>query len=139
MEQTCAGRTAVVIPAYKPDDRLPPYVQALKDAGIGRIAVVDDGSGEGFQSIFSQIPEDGISHIISYQPNCGKGVALKRGMAWLLDECPDQDIIVTAGGVIPPQDYDFLYKAGVAAIFGPGSPVAKSAATVMEILLKTIE
>ena len=50
-----------------------------------------------------------------------------------------EDIIVTAGGVIPPQDYDFLYKAGVAAIFGPGSPVAKSAATVMEILLKTIE
>ena len=34
MAQTCAGRTAVVIPAYKPDDRLPPYVQALKDAGI---------------------------------------------------------------------------------------------------------
>ena len=33
MELTCAGRTAVVIPAYKPDDRLPPYVQALKDAG----------------------------------------------------------------------------------------------------------
>ena len=44
MAQTCAGRTAVVIPAYKPDDRLPPYVQALKDAGIGRIVVVDDGS-----------------------------------------------------------------------------------------------
>ena len=43
MAQTCAGRTAVVIPAYKPDDRLPPYVQALKDAGIGRIVVVDDG------------------------------------------------------------------------------------------------
>ena len=46
MEQTCAGRTAVVIPAYKPDDRLPPYVQALKDAGIGKIVVVDDGSGQ---------------------------------------------------------------------------------------------
>lgn len=30
------------------------------------------------------------------------------------------DIIVIAGGVIPPQDYDFLYKAGCAAIFGPG-------------------
>ncbi|MBO7724482.1 MAG: methylmalonyl-CoA mutase [Paludibacteraceae bacterium] len=45
-----------------------------------------------------------------------------------------EDIIVIAGGVIPAQDYDFLYKAGVAAIFGPGSPVAKSAATIMEIL-----
>lgn len=46
-----------------------------------------------------------------------------------------EDIIVIAGGVIPAQDYDFLYKAGVAAIFGPGSSVAKSAATIMEILM----
>ncbi len=45
------------------------------------------------------------------------------------------DIIVIAGGVIPPQDYDFLYKAGVAAIFGPGSPVSKSACDIMHLLL----
>ncbi|MDD4535482.1 MAG: methylmalonyl-CoA mutase [Petrimonas sp.] len=45
------------------------------------------------------------------------------------------DIIVIAGGVIPAQDYDFLYKAGVAAIFGPGSPVAKSAIQIVKILL----
>ena len=47
-----------------------------------------------------------------------------------------EDIIVIAGGVIPAQDYDFLYKAGVAAIFGPGSPVAKAACTIMDILLE---
>ena len=46
-----------------------------------------------------------------------------------------EDIIVIAGGVIPAQDYDFLYQAGVAAIFGPGSPVAKAACQIMEILL----
>ena len=46
-----------------------------------------------------------------------------------------EDILVTAGGVIPAQDYDFLYKAGVVAIFGPGTPVAKSASQVLEILL----
>jgi methylmalonyl-CoA mutase len=45
------------------------------------------------------------------------------------------DIVVIAGGVIPAQDYDFLYKAGVAAIFGPGSPVAKSAILIVKILL----
>ena len=45
------------------------------------------------------------------------------------------DIMVIAGGVIPAQDYDFLYKAGVAAIFGPGSSVAKSACTIMELLM----
>lgn len=47
-----------------------------------------------------------------------------------------EDILVIAGGVIPAQDYDYLYQAGVAAIFGPGSPVAKAACTIMEILLQ---
>ena len=46
-----------------------------------------------------------------------------------------EDIIVIAGGVIPAQDYDFLYKAGVAAIFGPGTNVVKAAQTIMEILM----
>jgi methylmalonyl-CoA mutase len=46
-----------------------------------------------------------------------------------------EDIIVIAGGVIPAQDYDFLYQAGVAAIFGPGSPVSRSAWQILEILL----
>jgi len=47
-----------------------------------------------------------------------------------------EDIVVIAGGVIPAQDYDYLYKAGVAAIFGPGTSVAKAACTIMEILLE---
>ncbi|MCD7711512.1 MAG: methylmalonyl-CoA mutase [Firmicutes bacterium] len=45
------------------------------------------------------------------------------------------DIIVIAGGVIPAQDYDYLYKAGVAAIFGPGTSVSKAAVQILEILL----
>lgn len=45
------------------------------------------------------------------------------------------DIVVIAGGVIPAQDYDFLYKIGVAAIFGPGSSVTKSACDIMHILM----
>ena len=44
------------------------------------------------------------------------------------------DIYVIAGGVIPAQDYDFLYQAGVAAIFGPGTSVAKAACEIMNIL-----
>ena len=46
-----------------------------------------------------------------------------------------EDIIVVAGGVIPAQDYDFLYQAGVSAIFGPGTPVATSVIKMLEILL----
>ncbi|MDR0680820.1 MAG: methylmalonyl-CoA mutase [Dysgonamonadaceae bacterium] len=47
-----------------------------------------------------------------------------------------EDILVIAGGVIPAQDYDYLYKAGVAAIFGPGSPVTTAAITILELLLQ---
>ena len=46
------------------------------------------------------------------------------------------DITVIAGGVIPRIDYDFLYDAGVAAIFGPGTPIIESANTVLNILEK---
>ncbi len=45
-----------------------------------------------------------------------------------------EDILVIGGGVIPAQDYDFLYKAGVAAVFGPGTSVAKAAVEIMKIL-----
>ena len=91
-----ANRTAVIIPAYKPDKRLPPYVAQLKDAGIGKIVIVDDGSGADFQPLFASIPQDDVVHIISYEPNAGKGVALKRGMTYLLEECPEQEFIITA-------------------------------------------
>ena len=43
--------------------------------------------------------------------------------------------MVIVGGVIPHQDYDFLYKNGAAAIFGPGTPVTDAAIKILEILL----
>ncbi|MCQ2272101.1 MAG: methylmalonyl-CoA mutase [Bacteroidales bacterium] len=46
-----------------------------------------------------------------------------------------EDIIVIVGGVIPPQDYDFLYKAGAAAIFGPGSVISDCAIKILDILM----
>ncbi|PDO86725.1 methylmalonyl-CoA mutase [Kosakonia pseudosacchari] len=43
-----------------------------------------------------------------------------------------EDICVIAGGVIPPQDYDFLRERGVAAIYGPGTPMLESVRDVLE-------
>ncbi len=43
-----------------------------------------------------------------------------------------EDIIVVCGGVIPAQDYEFLYRHGVSAIFGPGSKIPEAAVTIME-------
>ena len=45
-----------------------------------------------------------------------------------------EDILVIAGGVIPAQDYEFLYNAGVACIFGPGTSVSHAAIEMMKIL-----
>ncbi|KAK3108801.1 hypothetical protein FSP39_016078 [Pinctada imbricata] len=46
------------------------------------------------------------------------------------------DIIVVAGGVIPPQDYDFLYDSGVSAVFGPGTRIPDAAIKVLDVLEK---
>ena len=48
-----------------------------------------------------------------------------------------EDIMVIAGGVIPAQDYQFLYDQGVAAIFGPGTPVSEAGKKILEILHET--
>jgi len=47
------------------------------------------------------------------------------------------DIMVIAGGVIPQQDYDFLYKAGVVGIFGPGTSISLAAIKILEVMLET--
>jgi len=48
-----------------------------------------------------------------------------------------EDIMVIVGGVIPPQDYEFLYQAGAAAIFGPGSVISDCAIKMLEILIES--
>lgn len=50
-----------------------------------------------------------------------------------------EDIMVIVGGVIPPQDYQFLYDHGVVGIFGPGTSVASAAVKILEILLEKFE
>jgi methylmalonyl-CoA mutase len=50
-----------------------------------------------------------------------------------------EDIMVVAGGVIPQQDYDFLYKAGVFGVFGPGTKISKAAQEILGLLIKSVE
>jgi methylmalonyl-CoA mutase len=51
-----------------------------------------------------------------------------------LRELDRDDILVVVGGVIPPQDYEFLYQAGVAGIYGPGTVIPLAAQHILEIL-----
>ena len=47
------------------------------------------------------------------------------------------DIMVVAGGVIPQQDYDYLFKAGVFGIYGPGTKIALAAQEILQLLIKS--
>ena len=48
-----------------------------------------------------------------------------------------EDILVVGGGVIPTQDYAFLYEKGVAAVFGPGTKIARAASQLLDILIQS--
>ncbi len=89
-----------------------------------------------------QTPEEAARQAVENDVNVMGVSSLAAGHKTLIPQVISElerlgrpDIMVTAGGVIPAQDYDFLYKAGVAAIFGPGTPVAYSAAKCVELLL----
>ncbi len=53
-----------------------------------------------------------------------------------LKEFGRNDILVVVGGVIPKQDYDYLYSSGVVGIYGPGTNISKAATQVLDILIK---
>jgi methylmalonyl-CoA mutase len=55
-----------------------------------------------------------------------------------LKEYDRDDIMIVAGGVIPQQDYDFLYQAGVSFVFGPGTIIAKSAVDILRKIIAEI-
>jgi methylmalonyl-CoA mutase len=50
-----------------------------------------------------------------------------------------KDIVVFVGGVIPKQDYEFLYESGVLGIYGPGTPIPASAKDVLEHIRKSLQ
>jgi methylmalonyl-CoA mutase len=49
-----------------------------------------------------------------------------------------EDIMVIAGGVIPQQDYDFLFKAGVFGVYGPGTKISKAAQEILKLLIESV-
>ncbi len=89
-----------------------------------------------------QTPEESAREAVENDVNVLGVSSLAAGHKTLVPQVIEElkklgrdDILVIAGGVIPVQDYDFLYKAGVAAIFGPGTNLMKSAIQIMELLL----
>lgn len=75
-------------------------------------------------------------HILGISTLAGGHKTLIPQVIKELKELDRADIMVIAGGVIPPQDYDFLYKAGVVGIFGPGTSIPLAAIKILEIMLE---
>lgn len=74
-------------------------------------------------------------HVVGASSLAGGHKTLIPELVEELEKIGRPDILVVAGGVIPQQDYDFLHHAGVAGVFGPGTPVAQSARLILEKLL----
>ena len=92
--QNNASRVIVLIPAYKPDDRLTELVKELRDKNLD-VLLVDDGGGQTFKKIFDDCRALG-AEVAVHAVNQGKGRALKTGINAALLLWPDLSGIVTA-------------------------------------------
>ncbi len=79
---------------------------------------------------------DNDVHVIGVSSLAAGHKTLVPALIAELKKLDAEDIIVVAGGVIPRQDYDFLFESGVKGVFGPGTPIPDCAATVIEEIEK---
>ncbi|WP_380053368.1 methylmalonyl-CoA mutase [Falsihalocynthiibacter sp. SS001] len=77
---------------------------------------------------------DNDVHIVGISSQAAGHKTLAPKLVAALKAQGAEDIIVICGGVIPQQDYDYLYKAGVKAIFGPGTNIPQAAQKILEII-----
>ncbi|MCW8804282.1 MAG: methylmalonyl-CoA mutase, partial [Ignavibacteriaceae bacterium] len=75
-------------------------------------------------------------HILGISSLAGGHKTLVPQVIEELKKLGREDIMVIVGGVIPAQDYEFLYKAGVIAIFGPGTKVTEAGKEILKVLLE---
>lgn len=78
-------------------------------------------------------------HILGVSSLAGGHKTLVPEIIAALEASGRPDILVVAGGVIPAQDYEYLYEAGVAGVFGPGTVIAKAASAILDILIESVE
>lgn len=92
-----------------------------------------------------QTPEEAARQAVENDVHMIGASSLAAGHLTLVPALRDElkklgrdDIMIVAGGVIPPQDYDALYKAGAAAIFPPGTVISEAAVDLLSQLSKTL-
>ena len=81
--------------------------------------------------------EDAIDndvHVVGISSQAAGHKTLAPQLVKALADKGAENIIVICGGVIPAQDYDFLYKSGVKAIFGPGTNIPEAAKNILKLI-----
>ena len=81
----------------------------------------------------AQAKSEGV-HVVGVSTLAGGHKSLVPEMIEQLKEAGMEDVIIVAGGVIPQQDYQDLYDAGVHAIFGPGSNIPEAASQILQLI-----
>lgn len=93
----------ILIPAYKPNMKMIELTETLLNEGY-IITVVDDGSGEEFKEVFSSL--NSKVKLLTHEVNKGKGCAMKTGFAYILENYPESQGVITvdADGQHLPED-----------------------------------
>lgn len=100
----------VLIPAYKPDEKLVRVVGALRERNI-EVTVVDDGSGAGYAPVFEQAAQAGAC-LLTHTQNKGKGAALRTGIAHISRQDGVRGIVTAdADGQHTPRDIGLVIEA----------------------------
>ena len=77
---------------------------------------------------------DNDVHVVGASSLAAGHLTLVPALKQALEDRGRGDILIVAGGVIPPQDYQELYADGIAAIFGPGTVISDSAEKILDLL-----
>ncbi len=88
----------VLIPAYCPDEAIFSVVSGFMGYDDYNIVVVDDGSGEAYAAVFGELLSDkygGRVKVLRHESNCGKGAALKTGLAYIKTVAAENEGVVT--------------------------------------------
>ncbi|MGN0819346.1 MAG: glycosyltransferase family 2 protein [Christensenellaceae bacterium] len=86
----------VIIPSYEPSARFVEYAKTLINAHIGRLVVVNDGSCDKYDDVFSALKALDRCHVIEYPENHGKGYALKKAFEYAKENFDERYTFVTA-------------------------------------------
>ncbi|MBQ2732809.1 MAG: bifunctional glycosyltransferase family 2/GtrA family protein [Clostridia bacterium] len=92
------SRITVVVPSYKPDEKLLGTVKGILDAGFTDVCVVDDGGGKAFEHVFDEVRALPHCTVLVHEVNRGKGAALKTAFKYIAENRPDCLGAVTADG-----------------------------------------